>query len=82
MGTTQLQAVSKAMTPTSFRSSRISTTSWAASFASSIFESLPSPVVSSMLPDRSMTKAMAREGISTFWRASMVTGSASSIGVR
>lgn len=80
MGTIQFQAVSKAITPTSFRSSSSSTTSWAASLARSTLENRLSTLVS-MLPDRSMTRTTAREGISTFWRVSMVTGSASSIGV-
>jgi hypothetical protein len=70
------------MTPTSLRSSSRSTTRWAASFAMSSLVTFSSPVVIAIEPDRSIDRTTARLGISSFCFTSMVTGRASSIGVR
>ena len=81
-GESHTNSVSQLITPTSFRSSRRSTTRWDASFAMSSLVTFSSPVVMAMEPERSMESTTARLGISSFCLTSMVTGSASSMGVR
>ena len=76
-----MNSVSQLMTPTSLRSSRRSTTRCAASLAMSSLVTFSS-VVMAMEPERSIESTTARLGISIFCFTSIVTGSASSIGVR
>ena len=80
-GASQMNSVSQLMTPTSLRSSSRSTTRWAASLAMSSLVTFSSVVIA-MEPERSIESTTARLGISTFCFTSIVTGSASSIGVR
>ena len=77
----QMNSVSHDITPTSLRSSSRSTTRWAASLARSSLVTFSSVDIA-IEPERSIDSTTARLGISTFCLTSMVTGSASSIGVR
>ena len=82
MEASQMNSVSQLCTPTSLRSSRRSTTRWAASLATSSLVTFSSPVDMAIDPDRSIERTTARLGISTFCFTSIVTGNASSTGVR
>jgi len=80
-GTSQMNSVSQLITPTSLRSSSRSTTRCAASLARSSFVTFSSVDIA-IEPERSIESTTARLGISTFCLTSIVTGSASSTGVR